>query len=59
MAWRVNLTSSQMTQLGMDWGLCAGSLLIVLPTVLTVSGSTTAEQEAGAEPEQDSKLEDQ
>lgn len=56
MAWRVNaLHVSGMTQLGMNWGLCIGSLLIVLPTVWTVSKQTTVEDEAGytpPEPEQ-------
>lgn len=51
MSFRVNaIKASGMTQLGMDWGLCIGSLIIVLPTVWTVSNTTTAEQEAGYEP---------
>lgn len=46
MAWRINAEGkSAMTQLGMDWGLCIGSLLIVLPSVWTVSKSTDAEIE--------------
>ncbi|KAI0483476.1 putative MFS transporter [Xylaria cf. heliscus] len=50
MAWRINaLHTSPLTQLGMDWGLCIGSLLIVLPTVWTVSNHTTIEAEAGYE----------
>ena len=50
MAWRINaLGKSPLTQLGMNWGLCIGSLLVVLPTVWTVSEKTTMEQEAGYE----------
>ncbi|OAA53598.1 major facilitator superfamily transporter [Niveomyces insectorum RCEF 264] len=48
MAWRINaLGKSGMTQFAMDWGLCMGSLVIVLPTVWTVTRQTTLEQEAG------------
>lgn len=44
MAWRINAQGkSAMTQLGMDWGLCIGALVIVLPTVLTVSKTTEPE----------------
>ena len=51
MAWRVNaLAVSGRTQLGMNWGLCIGSLIIALPTVWTVSKQTTAEEEAGYTP---------
>ena len=40
MAWRVNaLAVPGMTQLAMDWGLCIGSLVIIVPTVLTVSAT--------------------
>ncbi|EFX02636.1 major facilitator superfamily transporter [Grosmannia clavigera kw1407] len=47
-AWRINaLHRSGMTQLAIDWGLCMGSLVIVLPTVLTVKTHTSIEQEAG------------
>ncbi|KAI1111331.1 putative MFS transporter [Nemania sp. NC0429] len=50
MAWRINaLHISALTQLGMNWGLCIGSLLVVLPTVWTVSDRTTVEAEAGYE----------
>jgi len=48
MAWRINaLHKSPLTQLGMNWGLCIGSLIVVLPTVWTVSNHTTVEAEAG------------
>lgn len=51
MAWRVNaLHKSPMTQLGMNWGLCIGSLVIVLPTVWTVTRETRAEDERGGAP---------
>lgn len=48
MSWRVNAVgTSPDAQLGMNWGLCIGSLLIVLPTVWTVARTTAAEKEAG------------
>lgn len=51
MAWRVNaIGASGMTQLAMNWGLCVGSLVIVAPTVWTVSKHTSAEEEAGFQP---------
>lgn len=44
MAWRVNaLHVSAMNQFAMNWGLSIGSLLIVLPTVWTVSQTTMAD----------------
>lgn len=47
MAWRINaLHTSALIQLGMNWGLCIGSLLVVLPTVWTVTNHTTVEAEA-------------
>ncbi|RWA06808.1 hypothetical protein EKO27_g8284 [Xylaria grammica] len=50
MAWRINaLHTSPLTQLGMNWGLCIGSLVIVLPMVWTVSDHTAVESEAGNE----------
>ncbi|KAJ2993879.1 hypothetical protein NUW58_g1708 [Xylaria curta] len=50
MAWRINaLHTSALTQLAMNWGLCIGSLLVVLPTVWTVSNRTTAETETELE----------
>lgn len=49
MAWRINAEGySGFTQLGMDWGLCIGSLFVVLPTVLTVSETTRPENEVTA-----------
>jgi hypothetical protein len=38
---------SAMTQLGMNWGLSIGALVVVLPTVWTVANTTTAEDESG------------
>ncbi|KAJ6786176.1 hypothetical protein PWT90_00738 [Aphanocladium album] len=47
-AWRLNaLHLAPMKQLAMDWGLCIGSLIVVLPMVLTISDKTVAEEEAG------------
>ena len=38
MAWRINaLNKPAMTQFAMDWGMCMGSLVIAIPTVLAVS----------------------
>ncbi|KAI1274702.1 putative MFS transporter [Xylaria sp. FL0933] len=50
MAWRINaLHTSALTQLGMNWGLCIGSLIIVFPAVWTVSDHTAVEEEVGYE----------
>ncbi|EFY99779.1 hypothetical protein MHUMG1_03171 [Metarhizium humberi] len=47
MAWRINAQKvAPMSQFGMNWGMCIGSLVIVLPTVLTVSKTTTTDDEA-------------
>ncbi|KAM4065695.1 ion channel regulatory protein UNC-93 domain-containing protein [Hirsutella rhossiliensis] len=55
MAWRINaIKASPTKQLAMDWGLCIGSLIVVLPMVWTVSKSTPAgaeETEKGGGPE--------
>ncbi|KAK5164505.1 uncharacterized protein LTR77_009711 [Saxophila tyrrhenica] len=49
MAWRITaLGKPAMTQLAMDWGLCIGALIVVLPTVLTVSETTRPENEVTA-----------
>jgi hypothetical protein len=41
MAWRINaLHVSGMIQLAMNWGLSIGALVLVLPTVWTVSDTT-------------------
>ncbi|KAL0933227.1 major facilitator superfamily transporter [Colletotrichum truncatum] len=49
MAWRINAQhTSAMTQLAMNWGLSIGSLILALPTVLTVTKSTSVLEEAGA-----------
>lgn len=54
MAWRVNaLHAPAFTQLGMNWGLCIGSLIIVLPSVWTVADRTTVEAEAGFDAEKE------
>ncbi|PGH01138.1 hypothetical protein AJ79_08009 [Helicocarpus griseus UAMH5409] len=38
MAWRVNaIHASPMSQLGMDWGLCIGALVVAIPSVLSVT----------------------
>lgn len=62
MAWRINAKGkSGMTQLGMDWGLCIGALIIVLPTVWTVTETTLPENQASAgvtEKEKDIELQD-
>jgi hypothetical protein len=45
MAWRINaLKKSAMTQFAMDWGLCVGSLIIAIPTVLSIT-STNVDSE--------------
>ncbi|KAM3425984.1 hypothetical protein NHJ13734_009752 [Beauveria thailandica] len=50
LAWRLNaLRLAPIKQLAMDWGLCIGSLIIVLPVVLTTSERTVTEEAAGSE----------
>ncbi|ATY66271.1 Major facilitator superfamily general substrate transporter [Cordyceps militaris] len=49
MAWRLNaLHLEPVKQLAMDWGLCIGSLIVVLPMVLTISERTVAEEADGS-----------
>lgn len=44
MAWRIDaLKVTPMTQLSIDWGLCMGALLLVLPNVLTVTLTNSEE----------------
>lgn len=60
-AWRLGpLKVSSMDQLAIDWGMCIGSLIIVLPTVWTVKDHTEIEDEAGVDGNAmiDSKIED-
>jgi MFS family permease len=61
MAWRVNaLKVAPLSQFAMNWGLCIGSLIVVLPTVWTVSKTTTTDDEAivtGQEAALEEKLE--
>lgn len=46
MAWRINAQhKSAFTQFGMNWGLCIASLIVVLPTVWTVSKTTEPEDD--------------
>jgi len=45
MAWRVNAEGySAMTQFAMNWGLSIGSLLVAIPTVLTLRNHKTEEE---------------
>ncbi|KAK2590567.1 hypothetical protein QQS21_011749 [Conoideocrella luteorostrata] len=47
MAWAINAQKvSPMSQFAMNWGMCIGSLVVVFPTVWTVSKTTTTEDEA-------------
>ncbi|KAJ5884389.1 hypothetical protein N7504_011961 [Penicillium tannophilum] len=46
MAWRINaLGKPAMTQFAMDWGLCMGSLVIAIPSVLAVTLTSDPEIE--------------
>ena len=57
MAWRINaLHKSPMTQLGMNWGLSIGALVIVLPTVWTVTTATI--EKPVRDQDLDSKIQD-
>jgi hypothetical protein len=50
MAWRINaLKKPAMTQFAMDWGLCMGSLIIAIPTVLAVTLTSDLNPEAVAD----------
>ncbi|EEP82994.1 conserved hypothetical protein [Uncinocarpus reesii 1704] len=50
MAWRINaLQKSPMTQLGMDWGLCIGALVLALPTVWSVTLTSVSHNSDGDE----------
>ncbi|EEA26296.1 hypothetical protein TMatcc_005438 [Talaromyces marneffei ATCC 18224] len=52
MAWRINaLKKPAMTQFAMDWGLCIGSLLIVIPTVWAITSTNVGEDDVVAEDE--------
>jgi MFS family permease len=52
MAWRINaLKKTAMTQFAMDWGLCIGSLLIVIPTVWAITSTNVGEEDIVAEDE--------
>lgn len=44
MAWRINaMKKPAMTQFAMDWGLCMGSLVIAIPTVLAITLTSDVE----------------
>ncbi|CRG89175.1 UNC93-like protein C922,05c [Talaromyces islandicus] len=50
MAWRVNaLKKAAMTQFAMDWILCIGSLLVVIPTVWAITSTNVDEEDVDAE----------
>ena len=52
MAWRTNaLHKSPMTQLGMNWELSIGPLVIILPTLWTVSAMTAGAPVQGRDQE--------
>lgn len=47
-AWRLGpIGVSSMSQLAIDWGMCIGSLVVVIPTVWTVKDHTDSEDESG------------
>lgn len=49
MAWRINAENvSAMTQFAMNWGLCIGSLLVAVPTVLTLRKATYTSDDSTA-----------
>ncbi|KAJ5411026.1 uncharacterized protein N7487_005385 [Penicillium crustosum] len=52
MAWRINaMEKPAMTQFAMNWGLCMGSLVIAIPTVLAIT--LTSDKETPAVHEKD------
>ncbi|KAJ9133322.1 MFS transporter [Pleurostoma richardsiae] len=47
MAWRVNAQNvNAMTQFAMNWGMTIGSLLVAVPSILSLKGATFSSQEA-------------
>ncbi|EED22173.1 MFS transporter, putative [Talaromyces stipitatus ATCC 10500] len=53
MAWRINaLHKKPMTQFAMDWGLCIGSLMVVIPTVWAITSTNVTEEETVADVEE-------
>lgn len=59
MAWRINaLHEPQMTQLAMNWGLSIGALVIAIPTVWTITLTSTEPSTSGEEYSVDAKMED-
>ena len=59
MAWRINaLGRPAMTQFAMNWGLCMGTLVVALPSVLSVSiTNDTTTVESVAKPEESEDME--
>lgn len=52
MAWRIDAVKvSPMTQFSMDWGLCMGALVLVLPTVLAVTLTNVDENDNNGVPD--------
>jgi MFS family permease len=50
MAWRINaMGKPAMTQFAMDWGLCMGSLVIAIPTVLAVTLTSESDDDINAQ----------
>ncbi|GIK05045.1 hypothetical protein Aspvir_009144 [Aspergillus viridinutans] len=46
MAWRLNaLAKPAMTQFAIDWGLCMGALVVVIPSVLAVTLTSEVQEE--------------
>lgn len=60
MAWRISaLRKAPMVQLGMNWGLCIGALMLAVPTVWSVTLTTkTSAEEDGIEMEKKEAGED-
>ncbi|KAJ5987768.1 MFS general substrate transporter [Penicillium waksmanii] len=50
MAWRINaMGKPAMTQFALDWGLCMGSLVIAIPTVLAVTLTSESDDDINAQ----------
>lgn len=57
MAWRINaLHKPAMTQFAMDWGLCMGSLVVAIPSVLAVTVTSTTDSEESQVSEKQAEL---
>ena len=57
MAWRISaMDAPPMHQLGMNWGLCMGTLVVAIPSVLAVTATSAYDSENMEESEKSAEL---